>query len=32
MNMIRKGQVQGVERGDIHAQVEFVYQFFGVAA
>jgi hypothetical protein len=32
MNMIRKGQIQGVEKGDILAQVEFVYQIFGVAA
>ena len=32
MNMIRKGQVQGVEKGDVRAQVEFVYQIFGVAA
>lgn len=32
MNMIRKGQVQGVEKGDIMSQVEFVSQIFGVAA
>ncbi len=32
MNMIRKGQVQGVEKGDILGQVEFVSQIFGVAA
>ena len=32
MNMIRKGQIQGVEKGDILGQVEFVYQIFGVAA
>ena len=32
MNMIRKGQVQGVEKGNIMSQVEFVYQLFGVAA
>jgi hypothetical protein len=32
MNMIRKGQIQNVERGDIQAQVEFVSQIFGVAA
>jgi transposase, IS6 family len=31
-NMIRKGQVQGVERGDVRAQVEFVSQIFGLAA
>ena len=32
MNMIRKGQVQGVAKGDSRAQVEFVSQIFGVAA
>jgi len=32
MNMIRKGQINGVEKGDIQAQVEFVYQIFGVVA
>ena len=32
MNMIRKGQVQAVEKGDIMSQVEFVSQIFGVAA
>jgi transposase-like protein len=32
MNMIRKGQIQGVEKGNILGQVEFVYQIFGVAA
>jgi transposase-like protein len=32
MNMIRKGQVQGAEKGDVRSQVEFVYQIFGVAA
>jgi len=32
MNMIRKGQVQGVEKRDIMSQVEFVSQIFGVAA
>jgi transposase-like protein len=32
MNMIRKGQVQGVEKGDVRAQVEFLSQIFGVAA
>jgi len=30
--MIRKGQVEGVERGDVRAQVEFVSQIFGVFA
>ena len=32
MNMIRKGQVKGVEKTDIAAQVKFVAQIFGVAA
>jgi hypothetical protein len=32
MNMIRKGQINGVEKGDILGQVEFVDQIFGVAA
>ncbi len=32
MNMIRKGQVVGVEKGDIKGQVEFVAQIFAVAA
>lgn len=32
MNMIRKGQVKGVKKGDITAQVKFVAQIFGVPA
>jgi len=32
MNMIRKGQIQGVEKGDVRAQVEFMSQIFGIAA
>lgn len=32
MNMIRKGQVQGVDKGDVRSQVEFVSQLFGVVA
>ncbi len=32
MNMARKGQIQGVEKGDILGQVEFVSLIFGVAA
>lgn len=32
MNMIRKGQVQGVEKGDARAQAEFVCQIFGMVA
>lgn len=31
MNLLRKGQVEGVEKGDIRAQVELVSQLFGVA-
>ncbi len=30
MNMIRFGQVQGVNKGDVRSQVEFVTQLFGV--
>jgi transposase, IS6 family len=32
MNMIRKGQVHGVEKGDIMGQVAFIASLFGVAA
>jgi IS6 family transposase len=32
MNMLRKGQVNGVNKGDILAQVRFVNQLFGLAA
>jgi IS6 family transposase len=32
MNMIRKGQVRGVGKGDITGQVTFVARLFGVAA
>ena len=32
MNMRRIGQVQGVEKGNVRAQVEFVSQIFGVVA
>jgi len=31
MNIIRKGQIHGVEKGDIRSQVEFVSKIFGVA-
>ncbi len=31
MNMLRKGQVEGVEKGDIRTQVELVSQLFGIA-
>jgi IS6 family transposase len=32
MNMMRKGQVQGVSKGDIIGQVTFIARLFGVAA
>ncbi len=32
MNIIRKGQVHGVEKGDITGQVAFIARLFGVAA
>jgi len=32
MNMIRKGQVEGVEKGDAMGQLSFIHQIFGVAA
>jgi transposase, IS6 family len=32
MNMIRKGQVRGVDQGDIASQVKFFASLFGVAA
>jgi len=31
MNIIRKGQLQGVDKGDILGQVAFVSSLFGVA-
>ncbi len=31
MNMIRKGQVQGVEKGDMQVSIELVSQLFGIA-
>jgi len=31
MNMIRKGQVQGVKKGDVRASIELVSQLFGTA-
>jgi len=27
MNMIRKGQIQGIDKGNVRAQVEFVLRF-----
>ena len=32
MNMVRKGQISGIKKGDILGQVEFVSQIFEVAA
>jgi hypothetical protein len=31
MNMMRKGQVQGVKRGDSSRQAAFIAELFGVA-
>jgi transposase-like protein len=31
MNMIRKGQIKGVEKGDVLGQISFIHQIFGVA-
>jgi IS6 family transposase len=32
MNMVRKGQMRGVEKGDIMGQIAFISSLFGVAA
>jgi len=32
MNIIRKGQVHGVKKGDILGQIAFIARLFGVAA
>jgi transposase, IS6 family len=32
MNMMRKGQIQGVEKGDSMGQVTYIGSLFGVAA
>jgi transposase, IS6 family len=32
MNMIRKGQIYGVIKGDIEAQVKFIDRLFDMAA
>jgi hypothetical protein len=32
MNMLRKGQIRGVEKGDSMKQVAFTASLFGVAA
>lgn len=31
MNMLRKGQVHGVDKGDVRASIELVSQLFGIA-
>ncbi|EFH83109.1 IS6 family transposase [Ktedonobacter racemifer] len=32
MNMLRKGQIRGVDKGDIRLQITFIARLFGVAA
>ena len=32
INMIRKGQVEGVEKGDVMGQISFIHPIFGVVA
>jgi transposase, IS6 family len=32
MNMIRKGQIKGIEKGDVMGQISFIQEIFGVAA
>ena len=32
MNMIRKGQIKGADKGDVMGQISFINQIFGVAA
>jgi transposase, IS6 family len=32
MNMIRKGQIKDVKKGDVMGQISFINQIFGVAA
>jgi transposase, IS6 family len=32
LNMIRKGQIQGVPRGDVTGQISFIHKIFGLAA
>jgi IS6 family transposase len=32
MHMIRKGQMEGVGKGDIQSQVNFIEELFGIAA
>ena len=32
MNMIRKGQISGIEKGDVLGQICFINEIFGVTA
>lgn len=32
MNMMRKGQIKGVEKGAVRERVEFMHQIFGLVA
>ena len=32
MHMIRKGQIEGIEKGNINAQNQFIAKLFGLAA
>ena len=32
MNMIRKGQIRWLARGDVVGQISFIHQLFGIAA
>jgi transposase-like protein len=32
MNMIRKGQIKDVEKGDLMGQISFINEIFGIAA
>ena len=32
MNMVRKGQINGADKGDVMGQISFINQSFGMAA
>jgi transposase, IS6 family len=32
MNMIRKGQIKKIEKGDALGQISFIHEIFGIAA
>jgi hypothetical protein len=32
MNMVRKGQIKDLEKGDVIGQISFINEIFGVAA